>query len=174
MKKPLILLLAIVAVPAIASNYRTGAHAWYNDNGDIEISSKLMHTRYVTPLPQPSKLLPPATRTLPAAQLFHINSAKLLSPSASLQTLARNLHNSQTAKTIEITGYTDNTGSSAYNLKLSEQRAQSIQRYLAEFAPQHRYIVRGQGEANPIASNKTRSGREQNRRVTVTISGGAG
>ncbi len=71
---------------------------------------------------------------------------------------------------ILITGYTDNTGSDAINLPLSQARAQAVASYLAgQGVPTSHMNVQGLGSANPIASNATPQGREQNRRVELSI-----
>src|SRR5438046_2906142 len=69
---------------------------------------------------------------------------------------------------IEIAGYTDNTGSSATNLKLSQARADAVRAYLGSkgVAPS-RMVAKGYGAANPIAANTTAAGRAQNRRVEL-------
>lgn len=71
---------------------------------------------------------------------------------------------------IEVAGHTDSTGSAEYNKKLSWQRAQSVANYLIDQGvdPQ-RIITVGHGEERPIASNKTADGRQQNRRVELTL-----
>ncbi len=71
---------------------------------------------------------------------------------------------------IEVAGHTDSTGSAEYNKKLSWQRAQSVANYLIDQGvdPQ-RIITVGHGEERPIASNKTAEGRQQNRRVELTL-----
>ena len=71
---------------------------------------------------------------------------------------------------ITVTGHTDSTGSEAYNQKLSQQRALSVANYLStQGVAQQRLAASGYGEAFPIASNKTPSGRAQNRRVEVQL-----
>ena len=68
-----------------------------------------------------------------------------------------------------VKGYADSTGSKAYNLKLSEKRAESVKAYLVgKGVAADRISTKGEGEANPIASNKTKAGRAQNRRVEIT------
>ncbi len=70
---------------------------------------------------------------------------------------------------LAVTGYTDSTGSKAYNLKLSEKRAESVKAYLVgKGVAADRISLKGEGEANPVASNKTKAGRAQNRRVEIT------
>ncbi|MBG6110640.1 outer membrane protein OmpA-like peptidoglycan-associated protein [Flavobacterium sp. CG_23.5] len=71
---------------------------------------------------------------------------------------------------ITIYGYTDNTGTASYNLKLSGQRAASVKSYLAgKGLSTSRFAVTGLGIADPIASNDNEAGRSQNRRVEFAI-----
>ncbi|QIO09628.1 OmpA family protein [Acinetobacter lanii] len=71
---------------------------------------------------------------------------------------------------ILVTGYTDSTGNDSINIPLSQARAQAVASYLAsQGVPTGRINAQGQGAANPIASNATATGREQNRRVEISI-----
>lgn len=71
---------------------------------------------------------------------------------------------------IAVAGYTDSTGSDAYNQKLSEQRAQSVAAYLkSRKVEPARFEVVGFGERNPVADNATAEGRRLNRRVELTL-----
>lgn len=71
---------------------------------------------------------------------------------------------------ITIIGFTDNTGTQAVNDKLSLNRAQSVESYLATHGiASSRMKTMGQGWNNPIASNATAQGRAQNRRVEIYI-----
>ena len=71
---------------------------------------------------------------------------------------------------IQVAGHTDSTGGDKYNLMLSQQRAQSVANILGGFGvEQVRMDTVGFGETQPIASNGTASGREQNRRVELTL-----
>lgn len=71
---------------------------------------------------------------------------------------------------IEIQGHTDNIGSEDYNEKLGQARAEAVRRYLSQqgFAL-HRMSVISYGETAPVADNKTREGRSQNRRVVLVV-----
>jgi outer membrane protein OmpA-like peptidoglycan-associated protein len=71
---------------------------------------------------------------------------------------------------INVTGYTDDTGSADSNQLLSERRARSVTSYLetSGIAPA-RLVAVGRGEASPMASNATADGRRQNRRVQLTV-----
>jgi len=71
---------------------------------------------------------------------------------------------------IQIAGHTDSTGTHAYNMKLSEQRAASVKSYLASRGvPAKRMQTVGAGPDYPIADNATPEGRAENRRVEITI-----
>lgn len=75
--------------------------------------------------------------------------------------------------TIRVTGHTDNKGSPAYNLDLSKRRAETVAAALRKALPGITLTVAGRGEADPIATNRTDSGRAKNRRVTLTLPKGS-
>ncbi len=73
---------------------------------------------------------------------------------------------------LEVTGFADATGSEGRNRALSQRRADAVIRYLVENhqIPLRRIVTPyGFGESNPVADNKTRAGRSQNRRVEVKV-----
>ena len=72
---------------------------------------------------------------------------------------------------IEISGHTDNLGSKAYNLKLSENRAKAIAEYLQQKIDPQRITYRGYGAEMPVADNETVEGRSKNRRSELRIVG---
>jgi outer membrane protein OmpA-like peptidoglycan-associated protein len=79
--------------------------------------------------------------------------------------------NHYTDRTVQIVGYTDSVGSPDYNQGLSERRAQSVSFYLnRQGIDSARLSSAGRGQSDPIAANDTPGGRQQNRRVEVTIS----
>lgn len=72
--------------------------------------------------------------------------------------------------TVTIAGHTDSRGDASYNMKLSRDRAYSVANYLtASGVAANRIQVVAYGESRPIASNSTDAGRQQNRRVELTI-----
>ncbi|HLS41641.1 MAG TPA: OmpA family protein [Paenalcaligenes sp.] len=80
--------------------------------------------------------------------------------------------NSIELETLIATGHTDSIGAEAYNQKLSERRANSVKEYLvSKGVPADRIYTEGKGELQPVASNQTREGRAQNRRVEIEIVG---
>lgn len=71
---------------------------------------------------------------------------------------------------VQVNGYTDNTGSAAINNPLSAKRANAVADFLkVQGVAGNRIIANGYGSANPIASNNTAAGREQNRRVEIVL-----
>jgi peptidoglycan-associated lipoprotein len=72
---------------------------------------------------------------------------------------------------IEIQGHTDRIGTKEYNMMLGQARAETVMRYLhtKQGIPLHRMNTFSYGESRPIADNKSRSGRAQNRRVTLVV-----
>jgi len=72
---------------------------------------------------------------------------------------------------IEIEGHTDNVGDKIVNEKIGLERAEAVQRYLYEQyqVPLHKMNVISYGEEKPIAPNKTKDGRAQNRRVVIKV-----
>jgi len=94
-----------------------------------------------------------ATLTLAAETLLRVTAASLLA---------------QPAVRLEVAGYTDDSGSRAFNERLSLERAESVRRFLvAEGVPSDHLTARGYGPADPVASNLTAEGRELNRRVEL-------
>ena len=71
---------------------------------------------------------------------------------------------------ITVMGYTDNTGGYDLNMRLSQERADAVRNYLiGRGIPAARLTAKGNGWSNPVASNDTKEGRAQNRRVEMYI-----
>lgn len=71
---------------------------------------------------------------------------------------------------IQVTGYTDSTGDAAKNMQLSTQRANAVKaRLMGQNIAGNRIMTKGLGSADPVASNDTKEGQAQNRRIEVTI-----
>lgn len=89
-----------------------------------------------------------------------------------LNDVARVLREDGTANKLALVihGHTDNTGTDAINNPLSQNRANSVMSYLSsQGISSSRMTARGYGSSSPIASNDTAAGREQNRRVEITV-----
>lgn len=86
-----------------------------------------------------------------------------------LTKIAAQLRTSESVR-ISVEGHTDDVGSEASNMELSEKRAQAVRDVLVNAGvPAERITSSGKGEAEPIATNKTAAGRQQNRRVELVI-----
>ncbi len=116
--------------------------------------------------------------TFESGILFNTSSSALsASAQSSLSQFANNVLKPNSTMDISIKGYTDNQGwknstaeqSVQKNITLSQQRAQSVSTYLLNCGVSSSQIksVEGLGESNPVASNATKEGQAQNRRVEV-------
>ncbi|MGH8505405.1 MAG: OmpA family protein [Stenotrophobium sp.] len=109
------------------------------------------------------------TLSLPDVQ-FEVNSAVLTEASKTILNGAAKGLNGQKNLKVLISGYTDASGNSAYNQKLSAQRAESVRQYLiAQGVDASRMESKGFGSADPKADNSSAAGREQNRRVEFKL-----
>jgi len=174
--------LSLTAAPAFAQKVR-------DLTGDNLTSGNLVHVLTPKgPKPRGISLEPPkctrfqkqAARGLelaPKADIaaldveFDLNSA-VLTPAAekTLDTLGQALNSAELKPCcFEVQGYTDATGSAAYNQKLSTERAQSVIAYLSARTgiDKERMMPRGFGKSRPVATNATEAGRQKNRRVQV-------
>jgi len=90
---------------------------------------------------------------------------------AELDQLVQQLKAEPKGAYIEIEGHTDSAGSPNLNYRLGLERAENVKRYLYEQhqVPLHKINVISYGEDKPIAPNKTRDGRAQNRRVVIKV-----
>lgn len=91
---------------------------------------------------------------------------------AALNDVAKVLREDGTSNKLALVihGHTDNTGSDAVNNPLSQNRANAVKNYLAlQGISSTRMTAKGYGSTSPIASNSTAAGREQNRRVEITV-----
>ncbi len=137
------------------------------------------------PAPAPAKEPPPPARAAPKPVAvppepkkiiilrgtnFGFNSADLTPQAeAILDEQATVLENEPTIR-VEIAGHTDGSGPAAYNQGLSEKRAKSVKQYfISRGIVQDRLIPVGYGESRPIATNDTREGRANNRRVELNV-----
>jgi OOP family OmpA-OmpF porin len=106
---------------------------------------------------------------------FRLNSFEILDESKpNLELVAQAIANRLNVDpnlTVEVQGYTDSTGSEAYNLKLSQQRAEAVRDFLVSVKPgiADAVTAKGYGETDPIAENSTADGRALNRRVEFVV-----
>lgn len=131
----------------------------------------------ITP-PAPRPAPPPPARlerqTLSAKELFDFDKATLRMPQPRLDEIAEVMKRNPQITNVRITGYTDRLGSDAYNMKLSQRRADAVKNYLAgKGVEATRLVAEGRGETNPVVQcNQTKQAElikclEPNRRVEV-------
>jgi len=126
------------------------------------------------PKPAPKPAPKPVVReniTLGAHALFDTNKSDLRSAgSAELDDVATKLKSYYSLDSIDVVGHTDDRGAASYNQGLSERRAAEVKAYLvSKGIPGSKISTSGAGEGSPTASNDTAEGRQQNRRVEISI-----
>ena len=103
---------------------------------------------------------------------FAFNSAGLSAEAkAAIDSVVNRLVEANENVYIEVQGFTDSSGTDAYNMKLGKKRARAVLRYLYEthHIPLHRMRTYSYGEANPLVPNDTRENRMKNRRVAIIV-----
>ncbi|HEY9421270.1 MAG TPA: OmpA family protein, partial [Thermoanaerobaculia bacterium] len=113
--------------------------------------------------------------TLPGSVYFEVNKSVVQPGMRSrLTEIARALATAGDDSSILIEGHTDSDGSNEYNLELSRLRAEAVRSVLvAGGVPAQRIETQGYGETRPIGSNRTTTGKAQNRRVEIILQGSA-
>ena len=151
---------------------------------DPDLMPKPAPARVVTPPPPPPPPAKPAPApkpkpkpvaekvTLAADVLFDFDKSVVKPEGKSkLDDLAQKVKAINLEVVIAI-GHTDSIGSDAYNQKLSVRRAESVKAYLVSKGVEpNRIYTEGKGEKQPVASNKTKDGRQKNRRVEIEVIG---
>jgi len=129
-----------------------------------------MKPKPMAPKPKPKPVAEKVT--LAADVLFDFDKSVLKSEGkAKLDDLASKVKAINLEVVIAI-GHTDSIGSDAYNQKLSVRRAESVKAYLVSKGVEpNRIYTEGKGEKQPVASNKTKEGRQKNRRVEIEVIG---
>ena len=102
---------------------------------------------------------------------FESGKSKLLAESFDLLVKVEKAIDVYPESELIIEGHTDSLGDDDFNQKLSQDRAESVLKYMinAMHIPSYRLIATGYGETNPIANNETESGRSKNRRIDIVI-----
>lgn len=126
------------------------------------------------PAPKPAPVVAPAPKqiTLSTDALFDFDKA-IVKPAGkkALDAVVVEAKDISIERVV-VEGHTDSIGTDAYNQKLSERRAAAVKAYLIEKGVNPSKIeTKGAGETKPVADNKTRAGRAQNRRVEVQLFG---
>ena len=106
--------------------------------------------------------------------LFDFNKATLKPEARSQLATVLQALKEQPGLNVLVVGHTDSVGSDAYNMGLSQRRAESVATYLVQNGvPRQSIKTEWHGESQPVASNANAEGRAQNRRVEITLSPGS-
>jgi OOP family OmpA-OmpF porin len=132
----------------------------------------LLEVKATRPPPGPARVVLTASNIAIMDKVqFETGKADLKSEShALLDEVAKMLKDNPQVEVISVEGHTDSTGSADFNRKLSQQRAESVAKYLASKGVKAaRMEPKGWGPDKPIADNATDEGKEANRRVEFNI-----
>ena len=128
----------------------------------------------VAPTPTPAPIAPVQQTVLQSKPVtitginFQFNSSQLLGHDIRVLDEVAKFAQKHPDAVLDVNGYCSKVGSYAYNQKLSEQRAESVARYLRTHGvPDSRMVIKGHSYKDPIASNATSQGRFQNQRVEI-------
>lgn len=110
------------------------------------------------------------TLNMPGEVTFATNSSDLSPEFYNVLTSVSKVMTEFDKTIVEVAGHTDSTGSQNYNQSLSERRAGSVAQFLStQGVIEQRLITVGLGESMPVADNVSTNGRQQNRRVEITM-----
>jgi outer membrane protein OmpA-like peptidoglycan-associated protein len=142
-----------------------GGAGYYMDVQEAKLRQKMQGTGVTV-----TRVGDNITLNMPGSITFASNSADLNAQFFSALNGVAEVLKEYNKTMIEVAGHTDSTGSAALNQSLSDHRAQAVAGYLSgQGLASNRIITVGAGPAHPIASNDTPAGRQQNRRVELTI-----
>lgn len=151
---------------------------FHKDSGTGYCADEEKKVVAAAPAPAPAAAPAPAPRpvvretvNLDAHTLFSHDKSNLHPEGKSkLDAVAAKLRTFSSVQSINVVGHTDSDGTDAYNQALSERRAASVRAYLIQQGVSDSVIsTSGKGESSPVASNATKEGRQQNRRVEIEI-----
>jgi outer membrane protein OmpA-like peptidoglycan-associated protein len=147
---------SIITWPSDARSLEPTITTWSVD-GSVEDLETTTHTSGETVV------------TLNADILFDF--AKAVVPPTAASRIAASVAKAPKGSAVSIAGHTDDVGTPANNLKLSQARAQAVAVAIRRARPDLVLTVHGFGEGKPVATNSTDSGRSENRRVEIRFAG---
>lgn len=180
MKKSLIVLLALIATSAIASDNWQGGDGqlqwrsadgklcWRDSNWTPATAAKGCDGALVATKPAVVQ----KKITLQADTLFDFDKSALKPEGiAALDVVLQDIKGAKLEVMVAV-GNTDSIGTDAYNLALGQRRADAVKAYLvSKGVPAAKIYTESKGKSNPVASNKTAEGRSFNRRVDLEVIG---
>lgn len=154
-----------VLIGAAIGGAAAGGYGYYLDRQEAELRRSMQGTGI--DIQREGDLL---TLVMPGNVTFATGSDEIAGNFyGPLNDLARSLQQ-YNQSIVEVVGHTDNTGSRSFNMQLSKRRAQSVGYYLeSQGVASQRLNIQGVGPDQPIASNSTAQGRQDNRRVEVQL-----
>ena len=156
---------SFVTTAAFSTGIEINAPGYEKQQADLDFNQQIKQIVYLQPIPV--EVSENGDITIREKIVFAVGSSRISKVSfEALDRLVELIRNRMPNKKIHVVGYTDNRGSRASNIRLSDRRANSIMQYIIEkgLAPDN-ITSEGKGPDNPIASNTTAKGREKNRRV---------
>jgi len=142
-----------------------GAVGYYQDKQEAELRAELEGTGVSVTRNGDNIIL-----NMPSNITFEVNKSNVKPNFVEILSSVTLVLNEYKSTMIEVAGHTDSTGSDSYNQMLSQQRAQAVSNILMQNGVQAvRIDTVGYGESRPVASNSTPQGRQQNRRVELTL-----
>ncbi|MBI1185739.1 MAG: OmpA family protein [Alphaproteobacteria bacterium] len=153
-------------IGAIIGGIAGGAIGGYMDRQEAQLRAQLRESQIEVQRTAQDEIL----LRMPASITFDFDQAVVKSQFVpTLADVARTLRD-YPSTTVDVIGHADSTGADDYNQELSENRAFAVGSVLINNGVQReRLVARGMGETQPIASNATAQGREQNRRVEIRL-----
>ena len=152
----------------------TNELCWRDANWTPATAAEGCDGALVKPAPAAAVVAPPAaTKVTYAADAFFDFDKSVLKPEgkAKLDDLTSKIKGINLEVIIAV-GHTDSVGSDAYNQRLSVRRSEAVKAYLvSKGIEKNRVYTEGKGEKQPVADNKTDSGRAKNRRVEIEVVG---
>lgn len=163
----------IASEKMVPVGYGEGYPVASNQSESGRAKNRRVEIRVLPPIfatPEPPYFIDMAPGTTIAMINFNFDSGQLVPvQKAAIDRLIEMLKK-EPSVTLNINGYTDNTGSKAANRQVSQQRAKTVADYLVRNGiAEDRLTLRGLGEAEPFATNETSHGRALNRRVELRI-----
>ncbi|MDA3954205.1 MAG: OmpA family protein [Bacteroidales bacterium] len=160
----------LVCIPSdndYALNVSKDKYLFFSDNFSLKGQHDILNPFLKDVALNPIK---PGQRIVLKNIFYATDSYELIDKSIAELTILFEFMNKNAGLKIEISGHTDNTGNSEYNLNLSNNRAKSVYNYLIKNGiPVERLSYIGYGESQPLSSNKTEFGKAENRRTEIKI-----
>jgi len=145
----------------------TAAPAADNSSTTVNNTSNVASTENTTPVSSPKNVTSSTNKNSSIVNFGSGSSSQSSVDNSVLSEIQKKIKNNPNAQ-ILLEGYASSEGDLDYNVRLSQDRANSLKAYLvSQGVPEKNIIAKGMGIQNPIASNDTEAGRKKNRRVEV-------